>query len=218
MKPTIRTFLCAATCLAAALAFAESAAAQNTNRLMFKIGGGFTQPVRETDGRLNTGFNLGAGVGVNLAPWLGIMGEFGYNDLNLTNAALSAAGVPGGSARIYSVTANPIVRFNPRGRFDAFLTGGGGFYRRTVEFTEASVGTVTAFDPFYGVFYPVNVPVTNVLGSVSQNKGGLNAGGGVSFRLRGDSNTKLFAEARYHYLFTTPVRTTILPVTFGISW
>jgi opacity protein-like surface antigen len=185
---------------------------------MFKAGGGFTQPVRYTDGRLNTGFNIGAGVGVNFVPWLGIMGEFGFNDLNLSSTALSAAGVPGGSTRIYSVTANPVVRFNPRGRFDAYLTGGGGFYRRTVEFTEPSVGTVTAFDPFYGAFYPVNVPVTNVLGSISQNKGGLNAGGGVSFRIRGDSNTKFFAEARYHHLFTTPVRTTILPVTFGFSW
>ena len=29
---------------------------------------------------------------------------------------------------------------------------------------------------------------------------------------------RIFAEARYHYLYTTPVRTTILPVTFGFSW
>ncbi len=218
MKLHGRKFLYTAACCAAGIAFAGSAAAQNVPRFMFKLGGGFTEPVRNTDGRLDIGFNMGAGVGVNFAPWLGIMGEFGFNDLNLSSTALSAAGMPGGSTRIYSVTANPVVRFNPRGRFDAYLTGGGGFYRRTVEFTEPSVGTVTAFDPFYGVFYPIDVPVTNVLSSVSQNKGGLNGGGGVSFRIRGDSNTKIFAEARYHYLFTTPVRTTILPVTFGFSW
>ena len=47
---------------------------------------------------------------------------------------------------------------------------------------------------------------------------GLNIGGGVSMRLRGDSNVKFFAEARYHYIFTNPIRTTVLPVTFGLRW
>src|SRR2546430_5565582 len=45
-------------------------------------------------------------------------------------------GAPQGSARMYSLTANPIVRLNPRGRCDAYVVGGGGFYRRTIEFTE----------------------------------------------------------------------------------
>jgi hypothetical protein len=57
-----------------------------------------------------------------------------------------------------------------------------------------------------------------VLGSFTQNKGGLNIGGGISRRIRGESSASFFAEARYHYLFTTPVRTTVLPVTFGFRW
>jgi opacity protein-like surface antigen len=191
--------------------------AQNTNKFTFNIGGGFTEPVRHTDGRLNTGFNITAGAGVNLAPQVGVIGEFGYNQLDLSDAALSLAGVPAGSTRIYSLTLNPIVRFNPRGRFDAYVVGGGGYYRRTVEFTQPTTATVTAFDPFYG-FFPALVPANVVLGSFIQNKGGLNIGGGISVRVRGDSNTKFFAETRYHYLYTTPVRTSILPVTFGIRW
>jgi hypothetical protein len=205
-------------CCAAGLAFSGSAFAQNTSHFTWKVGGGFTSPVYNTDGRFDTGYNVGAGAGVNFVPWLGLMGEFGFNDLNLSSAALNAVGVPGGSTRIYSLTLNPIVRFHPHGRFDAYLTGGGGYYRRTVEFTAPGVSTATAFDPFYGVFYPVAVPTTTVLGSISQNKGGINGGGGVSFRIRGDSNTKIFAEARYHYLYTNPVRTSILPVTFGLMW
>jgi hypothetical protein len=216
MKVLTGKFFRIATSCAAVMIFSGTAAAQGL--FTFKVGAGFTQPVRFTDGRLKTGFNMNAGAGINVAPWLGLMGEFGFNALGLSDLALTTVGVPDGSTRIYSATLNPIVRFNPRGRFDVFATGGGGFYRRTVEFTEPSIGSATAFDPFYGVFYPVAIPTTTVLGSVSQNKGGVNGGGGFSIRLRGDSNTKFFAEARYHYLFTTPVRTTILPVTFGISW
>jgi len=33
-----------------------------------------------------------------------------------------------------------------------------------------------------------------------------------------DSNAKIYAESRYHYMYTTPVRTMILTVTFGFCW
>ena len=204
-------------CCAAGFLLALPCVAQNTNKFTFNVGGGFTEPVRHTDGRLNTGFNITAGAGVNLAPQLGVIGEFGYNQLDLSGAALRLAGVPAGSTRIYSVTLNPIVRFHPRGRFDAYVVGGGGYYRRTVEFPQPTTATITAFDPFFG-FFPALVPANVVLGSFTQNKGGLNIGAGISVRVRGDSNTKFFAETRYHYLYTTPVRTSILPVTFGIRW
>ena len=101
---------------------------------------------------------------------------------------------------------------------DAYLVGGGGYYRRTVEFTEPTISTITVFDPFYGVFFPAAVPATTVLGSFTQNKGGLNAGLGLSVRVKEDSNAKFYAESRYHYVYTTPVRTTVLPVTFGFRW
>ena len=205
-------------CSLAGLVLAEPSLAQNTNKFTFHIGGGFTEPVRKTDGRLDTGFNIMTGAGVNFTPAFGLVGEFGYNELGLSTSSLLAAGVPNGDARIYSVTLNPIVRFNPSGRFDAYVTGGGGYYRRTVEFTEPTVTTVTAFDPFYGVFFPAVVPANAVLGSFSQNKGGWNVGGGFSIRLGGDTQTKFFAETRYHYLYTTPVRTSVLPVTFGLRW
>jgi hypothetical protein len=36
--------------------------AQTTNKLAFSVGGGFSEPVKQSDGRFDTGFNLGAGV------------------------------------------------------------------------------------------------------------------------------------------------------------
>ena len=213
-----RKVLYSTICLLASLLLAWPAAAQTTSRFNFHVGGGFTEPVRYTDGRLDTGFNVEAGAGVNLAPHLGVMAEFGFNQLALNQTVLSAAGVPGGNARLYSVTLDPIVHLNPRGRFDVYGVGGGGFYRRTIEFTAPTVTTVTAFDPFYGVFFPTQVPATAVLNSFTQNKSGVNVGGGVAIRVKADSNTKFFAESRYHYIYTSPIRTSVLPVTFGLRW
>ena len=204
------------TCCAAA--FAGVAAAQNMDKVAFHIGGGFTQPVVHTDSRTNTGFNITGGVGYKFVPHFDISAEFGYNRMDLSDNVLTLAGVPGGNAHIFSATLQPTVHLNPRGRFGAYATGGGGFYRRTIDFTAPTVDTVTLFDPFYGVFYPAAVPSTQILASFTQNKAGLNIGGGLEFRVKGDSNAKVFAEARYHCIYTTPVRTTILPVTFGFRW
>jgi opacity protein-like surface antigen len=182
------------------------------------VGGGFTEPVKHSASRLDTGFNFTLGGGLNFTPHFGILGEFGYNQLGVTSAVLQREGVPDGQGRIYSLTLNPIVHFNPRGRFDAYIVGGGGYYRRTVEFTEPSLIAVMAFDPFFGVLFPATIPANTVLGSFTQNKGGLNIGGGISVRVRGDSNAKFFAESRYHYIFTSPVGMGLLPVTFGFRW
>ena len=214
-----RTTVCIIACGVAALVLVPSAVAQNTtSKFSFNVGGGFTEPVRYSESRFNTGFNITGGAGVNVVPNLGVMAEFGFNQLSLSDAILNAAGVPGGTGRIYSVTLDPIVHFNPRGRFDVYAIGGGGFYRRTVEFTQPTVDTVTLFDPFYGVFFPAAVPATQILASFTQNKSGVNIGGGFSVRLRGDSNAKFYAETRYHYIFTSPIRTALLPVTFGFRW
>ncbi len=212
--------LCVAASCAAGLLFSVPAAAQNAapNRFAFDIGGGFSTPVYHTDGRTDMGFNVKAGAGINFTRHVGILGEFGFDRLGLSPRILNNAGFPGGNMHIFSVTANPIVHFNPTGRVDPYVIGGGGFYRRTVEFTQPTVANVTLFDPFLGVFFNTPVAANAVAASFTQNKGGLNIGGGLGFRVKQDSNFKIFAEARYHYIFTTPVRTTVLPVTFGFRW
>jgi opacity protein-like surface antigen len=192
--------------------------AQNTNKLTYYFGVGLTQPAQYTSNRLDTGFHFAGGGGYNFSSRIGILGEFGYYQLGVSSTELNALGVPNGSMRVYSLTANPIVHLNPKGRFDAYAIGGGGFYRRTVEFTEPSIATVRAFDPFLGVFFPMGISVNSVVGSFTQNKGGLNIGGGMTVRLRGDSGTKVFVETRYHHAFTTPKGTNVIPVTFGLRW
>jgi hypothetical protein len=196
---------------------AGSCLAQNTSKFAFSIGGGFTEPVVHSDGRFDPGFNINGGGGYNFTPNFGAMLDFGFNHLGVNSNQLSTLGVPAGTGRIYSLTLDPIIHFHPHVKFDAYVIGGGGYYRRTVEFTQPAVETVNVFDPFFG-FFPANIPTNVILGTFTQNKAGLNIGGGVSMRIRGESNTKFFAEARYHYLFTSPVRTAVLPVTFGLRW
>jgi opacity protein-like surface antigen len=188
------------------------------SKFTFAVGGGPTVPGKYTGRNFNTGFNLTAGVGYHPIPAFGLMGEFGFNNMNIATAALQRIGVPDGSGRIYSVTLNPIVHLNPRGRMDVYLIGGAGYYRRTIEFTQPSSAIATAFDPFYGIFFPVEIPTTTVLSSYSQNKGGINGGAGIAIRFGEDTRSSFFAESRYHYIWTSPVRTAMIPVTFGFRW
>jgi hypothetical protein len=202
---------------AAVLLFAGTCFAQGFNRFAFTAGGGFTEPVVHSDSRFDPGFNFGVGAGFKLTPRISLMDEFGFNQVGVSGRILNSVGAPNGAGRIYSFTLDPIVHLTPRAIFDAYLIGGGGYYRRTVEFTQPGIAAVTAFDPFF-VFVPANIATNVVLGIFTQNKGGLNIGGGISKHLRGESNASFFVETRYHYLFTSRVRTTLLPVTFGFRW
>ena len=80
--------------------FAGTSFAQNPSRFAFNISGGFTEPVGGTDGRVNTGFNINAGAGVNIVPHFGLMAEFGFNHFGLSSSTLAANGVLDGSARL----------------------------------------------------------------------------------------------------------------------
>src|SRR5215212_7070278 len=95
-------------CLMAGLLLTWPAGAQNTNKFNFNIGGGFSEPVRDTDGRVDVGYNINVGAGVNFVPAFGLVGEFGYNHFGLAGSVLNAAGAPEGGARLYSLTLNPI--------------------------------------------------------------------------------------------------------------
>lgn len=192
------------------------AAAQNS-KFAFSVGGGFTQPMRYSDGPLKTGYNFTASAGVNASKHVGLSAEFGYNHFGISDGTLASLSVPNGSTRIYSATLQPTFHLHPEGRFDVYTTVGGGFYRRTVEFTEPTTAIVTVFNPFIG-FFPAEVPAQSVLGSFTQNKGGINGGVGFSIRVSNDSATRFFAETRYHHIFTSSRDTNYMPVTFGLRW
>jgi opacity protein-like surface antigen len=198
------------------IAVAMPAAAQDPAWTL-NVGAGFTNPVRDIESRLNQGWHFTVGGGARFTPHVSLIGEFNYNELGLSRTALFALAMPDGDARIWSLTANPRVNFNPGGVLDFYVIGGGGVYRRTVEFTQPTVATVAVVDPWWGVVFPAVVPAEQILGTYGMTRGGLNAGGGVTVRL-GQTGVKFFTEARYHHMFTPVVSTTFVPVTFGLQW
>jgi opacity protein-like surface antigen len=206
-----RTIYLASFCLAALPAMAQ------TSRFTGYVGGGFTPPVSRLGARLDSGWNIGAGAGVNASSHMGVLVDFSFNNLGINQRSLANVGAPDGSTRIWSLTLNPVIRLAPKeSPVDVYFTGGGGLYHRTVEFTQPALAEVTGFDPWFG-FYPAVIGVNQVIGSFDTYKPGWNAGAGVSVRL-GASNVKVFAEARYHHMFTRRFDTTYVPVTFGFRW
>jgi hypothetical protein len=80
----------------------------------------------------------------------------------------------------------------------------------------ASLAPVLFVDLYFGFVSTGFVPVNVVIGSVSRNGFGLNIGGGVSIGI--GHGSRFFTEVRYHWAEMQGRNTTLLPITFGISF
>jgi hypothetical protein len=214
-RRTFRRFIISMLALAV-ISTVSPANAQYEHRFNFNVGGSVVPLVGDISSRLNTGWNVTAGGGVNLAPTFGINAEYSYFGLGVDQSVLNSLDVPEGNAHIHAITVNPMWRFVNGERFGAYAIAGVGYYRRTVEFTQPTTALVTVFDPWWGYVGPFAVPAHQVLGSATSNAGGVNAGFGLTLGTKG--GVKFYTEARYHYANTHRSRTQMVPVTFGIRW
>src|SRR5262245_35876375 len=189
--------------------------AQEGPRPTFNIGAGFTPLVGNTSRRLDTGWNIQGGAGVNFTSRLGAMLQFQYNGFNINDRTLAFMGVTGGDVSLCSLTLNPVLPLNPHGPVDWYFIGGCCLYSRTQRFTEPGVAVFTGFDPWFG-FFPVAVPTNNILAEYTLMKPGVNIGGGFSFGT--PWKAKFYAEARYHRMLMRNAHTDLIPVNFGIRW
>jgi hypothetical protein len=190
--------------------------AQEFPRFSFDLGAGFTQPVGNTERNLDRGWNVSAGAGLDFTSYLGAMVHADYTSLGINSGTLNNLGFPGGNVNIFSASLDPIVHLTGHRPVDIYITGGGGLYHVTQEFTQPSTATFTAFDPFFG-FYQFSTPSTEILSSYTVNKPGVDIGAGIG--LGGWHGGKFFAEARYHRIFMGNDRhTDYVPVTFGFRW
>ena len=198
----------------ATLAFAAVLPAQDTadRKWNFNAGGGFTTPAGATGNTVDGGASASVGAGYNFNKTLGIVGEFDYNWLGVNSATLNSLGAQNGTAHVWSLTANPIVRIPLGHRIGMYFIGGGGLYQRRVEFTTPT--TETVFSPFFGA---VSVPADQLLGSATSTAGGLDGGGGFTYSL-GESGASLYVESRYNHAFTHGSGTDYVPVTVGVRW
>jgi hypothetical protein len=188
---------CLQVCILFGCAIVTAAAlmAQESSYSVFtaSVGAGFTAPVYRSGAQLDTGWNFQGQAGINFFNARGaLVGEFDYNRLGVNSTTLSALQFPGGTADIWSFSADPVIRFHPQGRVDFYLIGGPGVYHRTIDFTTPTVTGFTGFDPFLGVFFPVGVPGNQVVASYSTTKLGVNGGAGFNLHV-GDGHAKFFA-------------------------
>jgi hypothetical protein len=193
-------------------------AAQESANSIFTaaIGAGFTTPVYGTGSQMDTGWNTQVQAGVNfLGGRAGLVGEFDFNTLGINSSTVQSVGYAGGNAYIYDVTADPVIRFHPNGKVSFYVIGGPGVYHRRVDFSEPSSATFVGANPFFGVF-PGPGSVNQVVASSGVTKLGVNGGAGINFRM-GHGKMKIFAEARYHQMYTYHT-TSWIPVTFGFRW
>jgi hypothetical protein len=186
------------------------------NRIAIEAGAGFNAPIGNDTPYITWGGNFTGGGGLNFSKRFTLLGEFQFMDNKLPGAFVAAGGGQAGSAHILSLTADPVIDLFPTRVNSAYVTGGGGYYHKSTNFT------VQECCDFYG--YPVNVTAN----SFSSNQAGLNIGLGLTHRLGGvygDGKMKLFGEARYVYIHTPAITvanglgtTELIPVTFGVRW
>ena len=187
------------------------------HRFTFNVGGGYTAVTGAVGQRLEGGGNFQAAAGFNFNRYVGVLGTFMFNQLGVTRSSLEALNVPDGNGRVYSFTVDPKFTLPLRGGFDFYLLGGGGWLRRTVQFTKPTVASTYIYDPWWGYYGPVLVPANQILGSVSQNAGVWDVGGGFDIPLPHMSE-KLYVESRYFVGLTNNTHTTIVPFTVGLRW
>ncbi|HZP62401.1 MAG TPA: outer membrane beta-barrel protein [Terriglobales bacterium] len=199
------------------LTLASYSQAQDEHRLTASFGAGFTPLVGDLSNRLNNGWHITFGGGVNVTQHFATTLDYSYHGFGVNRSVLAEAGVPGANSHLWSLTVNPKIRLSTSSRFQPFIAGGVGYYRRVVEFTTPTVVPVFLFDPFFGVFFNTLVPANQVIGSVRRGGVGGSLGGGFEFKVH-SSGVKLFTEARYHYADTGRIITRMVPVTFGIRW
>jgi hypothetical protein len=175
------------------------------------------------------GYAFNVGAGWYFSRHFATLIEFSFDRQGIPsgylNALSNASGVAasgsslGGNINTWDLALEPIYYFTPN-RSGAYITGGGGFYRKVTNFTEP----VESCD-YYG--YCFDEPAT--VDHFSSNQGGANLGLGWYWKVFGrDSNGKLFAEARYVWVNSPkPVACNyyqgegseeLIPITFGVRF
>jgi opacity protein-like surface antigen len=195
----------------------QSFAQDEDHHLTVNVGGGLTTITGREAGKLDHGGNFQIGAGYNFNRFFGITGNFMFHQLGITGRELLRLNVPDGNGRAYTFTVDPTLRLPLGQHWSVYVVAGGGYLRRTVEFTQPTSAATFVFDPWWGYFGPVLVPVNQILGSVSSNAGAFDVGAGINVPLP-VPRLHVFLESRYVHGFTDKSNTTIVPITVGIRW
>ena len=131
------------------------ACAQSFN---FDVGGGPGFPLGTTADFVHNSYDFVVGGGPNLRPHIKMNVEFMFHGIPVHQSIIQQAGVSDIKGRLYSLSGNLMVGTSAGGKKGAYLIGGGGWYRRTLEATQ----TVLNWAVLAG-FYPTRASFSYLL-------------------------------------------------------
>lgn len=199
------------------------------HRLTIEAGGGAAAPAGDK-ADITWGWGMTVGAGVNINQKLAAYIEYQFLDPKIPGAVIAESGAQGGRYHIWSFTVDPEYDFFPKSSNDVYAVGGGGFYRKMMNFSNP-----TQSCGFFYYYYTCGV-TNQTVGHISSNQGGWNIGGGYQHRfggMYGLSRTRVFAEVRYLDVLSPALRsksanglapvsisadTTLLPIMLGVRW
>jgi hypothetical protein len=171
------------------------------------FGVGFASPVNPLARGLDTGWNLAGGVGVT-SRYVGVLVDGMFSDFGLNHTTLVASGAPRGDQKYWAITVDPVFHVNERGPVDFYVTGGTGIYSQITEYR--------GFNGFGGG--PFSDRGGDLLYSNTIFKPGVDGGAGFAFNVGYLTHVKIFAEARFHHMFTHGSGASFIPVTIGVRF
>ncbi|HEX4020455.1 MAG TPA: hypothetical protein VHX63_04865 [Acidobacteriaceae bacterium] len=188
-----------------------------TSHLTFEGGGGFVPAAGGTAANVNSGWGIMLGGGYMLNHKVGMMLEYNFDHNNIPNSILSEVDEPGGYYHFWTLTANPIYNYWTGNKLGGYITGGGGFSRKVVSFTQP---ILVQYCYIYGCYEGYE---NSVVYHFSSNQPVVDLGTGITFRLSPYNRMKFFADARFVKMYTTASQipghnAQIIPVTFGVRW
>jgi hypothetical protein len=160
-----------------------------------------------------------AGVARNFSKYFGFRADFMWANLPLRDSALQLAQAPGANSHVYAFMLDPIINIPVTSKYSGYLLFGPGFFHRSGKLDSSTVvlgSPCNAFWNWWGTCYAGSVPLNRNYLSENQNSLGLNLGGGVVRKWRG--NKELYAEFRYLHGSHNNDTTALRPITIGIRW
>jgi opacity protein-like surface antigen len=168
------------------------AAAQS--QIALGLGGGATFPISDLSNSFSTGYNILATLGVHVpATPLGVRIDGMFNQLP------GKSDLDGGAsfnAQIWTANANLVASLIPGSPITPYLIAGMGYYNTSYHVSASGSGIFAS-------------------GSTHDNDFGLNGGAGVKL---GFGGIGFFAEARYHYIFTSGTHIQMIPISAGVRF
>jgi hypothetical protein len=169
-----------------------------SSKIAFEAGVGPVTAAGSTGHYSRTGVGFSVGAGRNFSRAFGVLAQYDYAHMGLTNSAAnnficgsascSTSFYGGtGATHLWSLTLNPVINFSDsHSSWGAYVVGGAGFYRKV---------TVFNINDSFGNTYTCGVSSQSC--HFSNNALGANGGLGFFYKISQDSNAKVFAEARY---------------------